>query len=123
MTSLTRLTSLAVSGQRLLWCTERIILRRLKNNLLILRFMRFQTTMNPFLPPFMQLYKELKRSDLRKETIQYFTVKDHKFARFYLLPKMYKRLYNVPNGPVISNSSYYTENLSSFLDYHLQPLP
>ena len=26
-------------------------------------------------------------------------------------------------GPVISNCSYYTEKISSFLDYHLQPLP
>ena len=28
----------------------------------------------------------------------------------------------VPGRPVISNSGYYTENISSFLDHHLQPL-
>ena len=46
-------------------------------------------------------------------------MKDAKFARFYLLPKIHKRLYNVP---VISNCGYYTENISSFLDFHLQPI-
>ena len=29
---------------------------------------------------------------------------------------------NVPGWPVISNCGYYTENISSFLDYQLQPL-
>ena len=49
-------------------------------------------------------------------------MKDPKFARFYLLTKIHKRLHNVPGRPVISNSGYYTENISSFLDHHLQPL-
>ena len=55
-------------------------------------------------------------------TLNYFAVEDPKFARFYLLPKIHKRLHNVPGRPVISNCSFYTENISSFLDYHLQPL-
>ena len=37
-----------------------------------------------------------KREDLKKETIKYFEVKDPKFARFYMLPKIHKRLNNVP---------------------------
>ena len=45
-----------------------------------------------------------------------------KFARFYLLAKINKRLHNVPVRLVISDSGYYTENISSFLDHHLQPL-
>ena len=49
-------------------------------------------------------------------------MKDPKFARFYLLPKIHKRLHNVPSRLVISNSGYCTENISSFLDHHLQPL-
>ena len=49
-------------------------------------------------------------------------VKDPKFDRFYLLPKIQKRLHDVPGRPVISNYRYYTENISSFLDFHLQPL-
>ena len=60
-----------------------------------------------------------KRGDLKKETINYFEVKDPKFARFYLL---HKRLNNVPGRPVTSNCSYYTENISTFLDFDLQPL-
>ena len=48
--------------------------------------------------------------------------KDPKFSRFYLLPKILKRLHNVSGRPVISNCSYCTKNISSFLDYHLQPL-
>ena len=63
-----------------------------------------------------------KRGDLKKETIKYFEVKNPKFARFYLLPKIHKRLNNVPGRPVISNCGCYTENISAFLDFHLQPL-
>ena len=63
-----------------------------------------------------------KRGDLKKETVKYFEVKDPKFARFYLLPKIHKRLNNVPGRPVISNCVYYTESISAFLDFHLQPL-
>ena len=39
-----------------------------------------------------------------------------------MLPKIHKRLYSVPGRPVISNSGYYTENISAFLDFHLQPV-
>ena len=63
-----------------------------------------------------------KRGDLKKETIKYFEVKDPKFARFYLLPKIHKRLNNVPGRPAISNCGYYMENISEFLDFHQQPL-
>ena len=57
-----------------------------------------------------------KRGDLKKETIKYFEVKDPKFARFYLLPKIRNRLNNVPGRPVISNCGYYMENISTFLE-------
>ena len=43
------------------------------------------------------------RGDLSNDTLNYFLVKDPKFARFYLLPKIHKRLHNVPDRPVISN--------------------
>ena len=62
-----------------------------------------------------------KRGDLKKK-IKLLEVKDPKCARFYLLPKIHKRLNNVPGRPAISNCSYYTENISAFLDFHLQPL-
>ena len=40
----------------------------------------------------------------------------------YLLPKIHKRLYNVPGRPVISNCGTPTEKMSEFLDHHLQPV-
>ena len=40
-----------------------------------------------------------KRGDLKKKNIQYFEVKDPKFAIFYLLPRIHKRLNNVPGRP------------------------
>ena len=39
-----------------------------------------------------------------------------------LLPKIHKRLHDLPGRPVISNIGYYNENISSVLDYNLQPL-
>ena len=39
-----------------------------------------------------------------------------------MLPKIHKRLNNVPGRPAISNCGYYTENISTLLDFHLQPL-
>ena len=64
----------------------------------------------------------MKRGDLKKRNYLIFEVKDPKFARFYLLPKIHKRLNNVLGRPEISNCGYYTENISAFLDFHLQPL-
>ena len=62
------------------------------------------------------------RKDISDETLDYFLVNNPKVGRFYLLPKIHKRLHNVPGRPVISNSGYYTENISSFIDFHLKPL-
>ena len=62
------------------------------------------------------------KGDLSADTSKYFFIKDPKFARFYLLPKIDKRLHNVSGRPVISNCGYYTENILSFLDHYLQPL-
>ena len=36
--------------------------------------------------------------------------------------QIHKRLQNVPERPVISNSGYYTENISASLEFHLKPL-
>ena len=43
-----------------------------------------------------------------------FEVKDPKFARFYLLLEIHKRLNNVPGRPVISNCGYHMENICIF---------
>ena len=68
------------------------------------------------------LAKIQRRGDISNETLDFFLTENPKLGRFYLLPKIHKRLHSVPGRPVISNSSYYTENISAFLDYHLKPL-
>ena len=60
--------------------------------------------------------------DIPNETLEYFFINKPKLGRFYLLPKIHKRLHNVPGRPVISNSGFFTENISAFLEYHLKPL-
>ena len=56
---------------------------------------------------FKSLEKIRKRGDLSQDTLNYFLVKDPKFVRFYLLPKIHKRLYDVPGRPVISNCGFF----------------
>ena len=63
-----------------------------------------------------------KRGDISDKTLDYFLINNPKLGRFYLLPKIHQRLHDVPGRPVISNSSYYTENISSFVEFHLKPL-
>ena len=60
------------------------------------------------------LEKICLRGDLSKDTLDYFLVKDPKFARFYLLPKIHKRLHHVPGRPAMSNCGYYTKNILIF---------
>ena len=62
------------------------------------------------------------RGNINDETLDYFLVNNPRLGRFYLLPKIHKRLHNVTGRPVISNSSYFAENISSFLNFHLKLL-
>ena len=69
---------------------------------------------------FNALNKIRDRGDLPADNLEYFFNKDpSKFALDFIY---YKQLHNIPGTPVISNCGYYTENISSFLYYHLQPL-
>ena len=68
------------------------------------------------------LEKMLFRGDLSSDTLNYFLVKHCRFARLYLLSKNHARLHDVTSRPVILNSNFYTENISYFWDYHLQPV-
>ena len=68
------------------------------------------------------LSKINRRGDIPKQTLDYFLVERPRLGRFYLLPKIHKRLFDVPGRPVILNSGYFTENISAFVDYHLKPL-
>ena len=47
-------------------------------------------------------------------------IKVSNLGKLYLLPKMHKRLANIPGRPVISNCGSGTEKASEFLDYHLK---
>ena len=68
------------------------------------------------------LFRINARGDISKHTLDYFLVDNPRLGRYYMLPKIHKRLFDVPGRPVISNSGYFTENISAFIDYHLQPL-
>ncbi|CAB4036908.1 Hypothetical predicted protein, partial [Paramuricea clavata] len=48
--------------------------------------------------------------------------RNNKLGRFYLLPKIHKRLVDVPGRPVISNCGTPTEGLSELVDHYLQPI-
>ena len=41
-------------------------------------------------------------------------------GKLYFLPKIHKKLSNIPGCPVISNCGTPTEKPSKFLDYHLK---
>ena len=62
------------------------------------------------------------RRDISDNTLDYFLVNNPKLGRFYLLPKIRKRLQDTPRRPVISNSGDYTENTSAFSEFRLKPL-
>ena len=70
--------------------------------------------------------KSLKANCIISEKeLQYFTYKYKKttsLGKMYLLPKIHKRLYDVPGKPVISNCGTPTEKVSEFLDHHLKPV-
>ena len=70
------------------------------------------------------LDKSMKGSITEKE-LKYFLY-NYKNAcnlgKLYLLPKIHKRLFNVPGRPVISNCGTPTEKASEFLDHHLKPV-
>ena len=52
--------------------------------------------------------------------MEYLLVKRPQLGHFYLLPKIHKGKTNVSGRPVISNNQTATENISSFLDFHLK---
>ena len=56
------------------------------------------------------------RGDFCNDTLDYFLVKDPKFASFYILPKIHKRLHNVP-GKSILYRKYLLISRPSFATY------
>ena len=67
------------------------------------------------------LEKDHTKRNVCTESLNCFIVKGANFARFYLLPKIHKRLSNVTGKSVISDGGCYTENIFSSLDFYLQP--
>ena len=69
-------------------------------------------------------FKELKRKgSISEKTLKYFTYEfknSTSLGKLYLLPKVHKRLENVPARPVILNCGTPTEKVSEFLDFHLK---
>ena len=62
---------------------------------------------------------------MTEKQLDYYSYKYKKtcnLGKLYLLPKIHKRLYNVPGRPVISNCGTPTEKASEFLDSQLKPI-
>ena len=68
------------------------------------------------------LEKIQKRGDISSNILDYFNVENPKFGRFYLLPEIHKRMYDIPGRAVISKCGVYTEKKSAFLDHLLKPI-
>ena len=72
------------------------------------------------------MFSSLKRRGfLTEKQMKYFTYEFKKatnFGKLYLLPKIHKRLHNVPGRPVISNCGSPKEKCSEFLDHHLESI-
>ena len=71
-----------------------------------------------------KLFKNLKtKRSITEKELKYFTIafkKATNLGKLYLLPKIHKRLENVPGRPVILNCVTPTENVSEFLDSQLK---
>ena len=71
-------------------------------------------------------FKDLRRSGcMTEKELKYFSYEYNRITnlgKLYLLPKIHKRLENIPGRPVISNCGTPTEKVSEFLDYHLKPV-
>ena len=68
------------------------------------------------------LSKMLRKKEIDQKLYYYLLVKNPQLGRFYLLPKIHKRMTNVPGRPVISNNGTATERISAYLDYHLKTI-
>ena len=73
-----------------------------------------------------KLFKSLKtKGSITEKELKYFTTEFKKatnLGKLYLLPKIHKRLENVPGRPVISNCGTHTEKVLEFLDSQLKPV-
>ena len=67
----------------------------------------------------------IRKGAITEQELQYFLFESGKatnLGKLYFLPKIHKRLQEVPGRPDISNCGAPTEKVSEFLDYHLKPV-
>ena len=64
----------------------------------------------------------LKSKQIDKKVRSFLELPKPQLGTMYLLPKIHKSVKNVKGRPVISNCSTATENISAYLDSHLDPL-
>ena len=73
-----------------------------------------------------KLFRNLKtKGSITEKELKYFTIEFKKathLGKLHLLPKIHKRLENVPGRPVISNCGTPTEKVPEFLDSQLKPV-
>ena len=73
-----------------------------------------------------RIFKSLyTRKFITEKELKYFSYdfkRTTNLGKLYPLPKIHKRLHNVPERPVISNGRTPTEKACEFLDFHLKPL-
>ena len=73
-----------------------------------------------------KIFKSLKlRGFVSEKQLHYFHFdfkKTCNLGKLYLLPKIHKRMFNVPGRPILSNYGTPTEKVSEFLDSRLQPI-
>ena len=71
-----------------------------------------------------KLFSSLRRKGfITEKQLKYFTYEYKKatnFGKLYLLPKIHKRLFDVPGRPVLFYCGTPTEKCSEFLDHHLK---
>ena len=71
-----------------------------------------------------KLFRNLKsKGGITEKQLKYFTIDFKKathLGKLYLLPKIHKRLFEVPGRPVISNCGTPTEKVSESLDSELK---
>ena len=73
-----------------------------------------------------KIFRSLKsQGKITEKELKYITYEYQKatnLRKMYLLPKIHKRLSNVPGRPVILNCGTPTEKVSEFLDFQLKPV-
>ena len=66
-----------------------------------------------------------KKKYISEKELKYFTCDNENstnLGKSYFLPKIHKRLFNVPGRPDISNCGTPTKNVSEYLDFCLKPI-